>query len=227
MRNYQLIKLRPSGWLRVFQVNKVVKHFVLADLSLFSGWGLVAPIFSIFIIEDIPGANLVTVGAAAGIYWLVRAVIQLPIAIRLDKIKGEKDNFYALLLGLVLASLAAFAYTLIRSVEELYLTQVLQAIAFGFYAPAWLSIFNRHLDKERVAFDLSLDSTVLALASGVTGFLGGFMAETFGFRLIFLSASFFSLISAVIIFLVPEIILPRPKNPEAKIPLDHTPRSTP
>ena len=45
------------------RVNKVVKYFVLADLSLFAGWGFVAPLLSVFVIEEISGATLFTVGA--------------------------------------------------------------------------------------------------------------------------------------------------------------------
>ncbi len=223
---YNPVKLPLGGLFRTFAVNKVVRNFVLADLVLYLGWGLISPIFAVFIIQNIPGATLGTVGLAIGLYWLSRAIIQLPVALYLDKSDGEKDDFYVLLLGLILASLAAFSFNFVRTATELYAVEVIQALGFGFYAPAWSGIFNRHLDKERVAFDLSLDSTVLALASGVTALLGGLIAETMGFKLLFIIGGIFSLLAAVIIFLVPELILPKTKNPPLKLPLDHTPRTT-
>lgn len=223
---YGDLKLPVGGIFKTFRVNRVVRGFVLADLVLYSGWGLIAPVFSIFVIRKIPGANLETVGLAVGLYWLSRAVIQLPIALYLDKKSGEKDDFYALLLGLLLVSATAFALAFVRTAEELFLVMIMQAFAFGLYAPAWSGIFNRHLDKERIAFDLSLDSTVLALASGATALFGGFIAQSFGFTLLFLGAGVLSLVAALIIFLVPDVILPASKNP-IKLPLDHTPRTTP
>ena len=62
------------------QLNKLVKYFVLSDLLLLGGWGLIEPIFSIFIIDTVRGATLVTVGISAAIYWVLRSVIQLPLA---------------------------------------------------------------------------------------------------------------------------------------------------
>ncbi|MBI2592921.1 MAG: MFS transporter [Candidatus Colwellbacteria bacterium] len=227
MKDYHSQRFFSGDWLKAFKVNKVIRHFVLSDLVLFSGWGLINPIFSVFVIQNIPGATLVTVGIVSSIYWLIRALIQLPIAAFLDRTDGEKDDFYVLLSGLVLASIAAFSFTLVRSVPQLYLVQILHAIAFGLYAPAWSGIYNRHLDKGKISFDLSLDSTVLALASGITGFLGGIVAQAFGFQFIFVAASIMASVAAVIIFLAPDLVFPRAKHARPTSPLNHTPRTTP
>jgi len=79
------------------KVNNVVKYFVLSDLALMSGWGFISPLFSVFIIEKIAGATIATVGVATALYWVVRSVVQLPIADYLDKTEGERDDFYALI----------------------------------------------------------------------------------------------------------------------------------
>ena len=44
------------------KVGRVVKFFVLSDLFFLAGRGFVDPIFSIFIIQKVQGANLATVG---------------------------------------------------------------------------------------------------------------------------------------------------------------------
>lgn len=216
-----------SKLLNLLKVNRVVKYFVLSDLVLFSGWGLVSPVLSVFVIEGIKGATLFTVGVSTSIYWIARSIIQLPVANLLDKRKGERDDFNTLLLGLVLAAVAAFSFSLIESMRALYLVQVLHGIAFGLYTPAWSAIFSRHLDKARVAFDWSLDSAVLSFSSGVAGFLGGCLAGRFGFDVVFIGAAALSLLSAILIFSVPELILPRPKKLVPPVRLDHTPRTMP
>ena len=68
-----------------FQVGRFVKRFILADMALFAGWGLLDPVFSIFIIKEIPGATVVTVGISVAIYWLLKSAFQIPIALALDK----------------------------------------------------------------------------------------------------------------------------------------------
>jgi len=214
-----------KNFLETFRVNRIVRYFVLCDLILFSGWGLVSPIFSIFVIDGIEGASLFTVGVSASIYWMTRAFVQMPVANFIDKREGEKDDFNILISGLVLASISAFAFSIISTVPALYALQVFHGLAFGLYASSWSSVFSRHLDKSRIAFDWSLDSTMLAISSGVTGLLGGYVASQYGFDAVFLTASALSFVAAVLIFLVPDFVLPKPNKPSPGI-MDHTPRTT-
>ena len=193
-------------------MNRVVKYFVFADLALFTGWGFVAPVFSVFIIEEVVGATLVTVGISAALYWLARAVIQIPIAMTIDRMKGEKDDFYALILGLITISASAFLLVFIRTPLELYIVQIMQGAAFGAYSVSWVAIFSRHLDKERVAFDWSLDRATLSLAIATSSILGGVVASAFGFNTIFIASGVLSLASAVIVFFVPDLVVPRTKG---------------
>jgi DHA1 family quinolone resistance protein-like MFS transporter len=196
------------------KVSRIIKYFVLSDLFLLAGWGFIEPIFSVFIIEKIVGATLLTVGVAAAIYWILKSLLEIPIANILDKIPGEKDDFLALISGLLLASFSAFAFTWINQIWELYVVQIIHAIAFAFYLPSWSAIFSRHLDRERVSFDWSLDSTATGISAGITGFLSGLIAEKFGFSTIFIWAGFLSLISALILIFFSKITMPKPTHSE-------------
>ncbi|GEM_PF-107488 len=209
MINRRAFKFDMGWWSSFFKINKIVRRFVLADLFFFSGWGLIGPVLPIFIIEKISGATIVNVGTAIGIYWLVRAAIQLPVAIWLDKIvkvSGERKDYYVLVLGLIMASVTALSFIFVSNIEQLYFVQILQAISFGLYVPSWAGIFNRHLDGDRVAFDVSLDNTTLAFAYGVTAISSGIVAEIFGFQAIFIAASVLSMIAAIIILITPDVV---------------------
>lgn len=206
------------------KVGRLVKYFILCDLALLAGWGLIEPVFSVFIIEKIAGATLVTVGVAAAIYWLLKSVIQIPIAKHLDRTPGEKDDFYCLILGLIIASFSAFLFALVTQVWQLYIVQILHSIGFAFYAATWPAIFSRHLDKEKVSFDWALDSTAVSVSSGISGFLGGVIANWFGFQAVFILAAVFSAVSAVILIGAPDIILPPKTTPSEEVLIkDHTP----
>lgn len=207
------------------QVNRLVRYFILADLALFSGWGLIEPVFSVFIIEKIAGATLTSVGISAAIYWLVKSWVQLPAAQYLDKTEGEKDDFYALLISLVLAGITALSFILVTQLWQLYLVQLLHAVAFGLYSASWPAMFSRHLDKDKVSLDWSLDSSLLGLAAGVTGLIGGVVAEMFGYTILFFFAGLFSFVSALILFGAPDMIFPPKVKTSQPQPLikDHTP----
>jgi MFS family permease len=211
--------------IKSLRLNKVIRYFVLCDLFLFSGWGLLSPIMSVFVVQHIVGASLFNAGAAASLYWAARSVVQLPTANMLDKRKGEKDDFYVLIVGLLLASLAAFSFSLVKNIPELYIVMVIQGIAFGLYQPAWSGIFSRHLDEDRFAFDWSMDGVGLGIASMISGLTGGYLADTFGFNTVFYLAAFFSFVSAVIVFSVPKIIFPGKTKSNPTIIMDHTPKN--
>lgn len=206
-------------------VNQVIKTLVLSDLVLMAGWGFISPIFSVFIINKVAGATLATVGITTAIYWLIRSLIQLPIANFLDKRGGEKDDFYALIFSLILAGISAFGYIVVRTVPELYFFQIIQAIAFGIYTPAWSGIFSHHLDERRRSFDYSLDSTAVGISSGVAGLFGGVIAQYFGFQTIFILGGVLSLFAAFAIVTFPKFILPPKTSAPVEI-RDHKPPLT-
>lgn len=204
-------------------INRVVRYFILADLTFLAGWGLVDPILAIFVVDKIAGATLVTVGILAAIYWIVKSAIQIPIALYLDRNQGEKDDFYAIIIGLLIASLSLFSFMAASKVSHLYLIQLIKAIAFGLYVPAWAAITSRHLDKDKVAFEWAVSSTAVGLSMGLAGLISGWLAS-YGFNLVFLFGGFLSLASALILLLAPDLILPSQKASLSKILLkDHRP----
>lgn len=205
-------------------IGRFVRYFILADLFLLAGWGLIAPVFAIYVLEKIDGATLVTVGALAAIYWIPKSIIQVPVALFLDKTPGERDDFIFLVLALVLAGVSAFSFAFISKIWQLFTVEFIHGISFALYVPAWSGIFSRHLDSRHHALDFTLDSTAVGLASGTTGFLGGMMVTWFGFNTVFFIGAFFCFISAVIIFLVPEIVFPH-RTHRGVIIRDHTPKS--
>lgn len=204
------------------KVGRVVKYLVLSDLFLLLGWGFIDPIFSVFIVERIAGATLITVGVAAALYWILKSILQMPIANYLDKTLGEKDDFTALVGGLLLAGFSALSFAWIDNTWELYVVQCVHAVAFALYVPAWSSIFSRHLDKDRISFDWSLDSTVAGVAAGISGLLAGIIAAAWGFVAVFVLAGIFSLVAAFVLMAAPDLVLPK-ANKSVSQREDHTP----
>lgn len=206
-----------------FFIGKFVRYFILSDLFLLAGWGLISPLFSIYVLQRIQGATLVTVGILAAIYWLPKSLIQIPIALFLDKTPSERDDYLVLVSGLVLAGLTALSFAFIDKLWQLYATQLLQAFSFSLYVPAWSGMFSRHLDKGHHSLDYTLDSAVVGLASGLTGLGSGILVTWFGFNTIFFLGAVFCFLSAVIIFFVPHMIFPHRRH-RGIIVRDHTPK---
>ena len=67
------------------KINRLIRFFVISDLFFWSGWGFINPIIAIFIVNQIEGATVLTVGIASAIYWITKALFQMPVAVYLDK----------------------------------------------------------------------------------------------------------------------------------------------
>ena len=198
-------------------VGRLVKFFVFSDLFFAGGWGLVDPVFSVFIVAKIPGATLTEVGIATAIYWICRSILQIPISNYLDRTPGEKDDFMALIIGLILAGVSAIAFCFTKTIWEVYIAQAVHALGFALYFASWPTIFSRHLDKNRISFDWAFDSVATGVAAGVTGLLGGILAATIGYNAVFIFAGVLCFIASFVLMAVPDIILPKPLRTPAPI----------
>lgn len=185
------------------QINKVVKTLVMSDFVINSAFGLTAPVFAIFLINNIEGGNAQVAGFATAAYWLVKSILQLPIAKFLDETDGEKDDFYALFIGQTLASLSLFLYVFASLPWHVYAIESTLGVAMSFAVPAWYGIFTRHIDKEKTSFEWSLESVFsVGLATAGASALGGYLADNFGFQFLFIGSGILALIGALSIILV-------------------------
>ena len=192
-------------------INKVVKFLIASDVALSAGWGFIAPIFAILITEQIEGGNAAVAGFAVGMYWVVKSVVQPFLAKYLDGNHGEIDDFYFLVGGLFVSGLIPLGYLFITLPWQLYALEFIHAIAMACVIPTWSGIFTRHIDKGKEAFDWSIDSTALGFGAGIAGMLGGILVEAFGFEVVFLLVSAFSMLSVVILFPIRPLIVPKGK----------------
>lgn len=193
-------------------INKVVKLMVVTDFFVNSAFGSFGPVFAIFITGQIVGGSAKVAGFAASIYWIVKSAIQLPIARFLDKTDGEKDEFWAVFLGYFFSGLVPFAYNFITEPWQLYVTQGFLGVCMAFAVPAWYSIFTRHVDKWRISFEWSLESVfAVGLATAGATALGGYIADTFGFNVLFTAAGILATASSFLLWPLKKHLLPRSK----------------
>lgn len=179
-------------------VNKIIRVLVLGDIMFFSAFGLIGPIFAVFITNQIAGATVATVGFAATINLLVRALLQMPIARYIDRHKGEKDDFKFMVAGSTLISVVPFIYLLVVTPWHLYLAQVVLGIGGALANPGWFAIFTRHIDKNKEGTEWTLENVGVGLAAAGTAAIGGVLAQNFGFHNLFLIVGILSLIGLVV-----------------------------
>lgn len=175
----------------------VIEFFFAAAFGMFS------PVFAIFASGVIIGGSAKVAGFAMATFWAVKAVFQLPVARYLDKNKGEKDDFYAYLIGQILFSLGMFLYLLASTPMHVYLIQSLLGIAFAINVPAFYGVFSRHLDKNYESFEWSIYSVFsYSVAVAIAGAVSGIIVDAYGFPVLFTIVGIFFAFSAFLNFIL-------------------------
>jgi MFS family permease len=203
-------------------INKVIKTLIVSDFFLQSGWGLIGPIFAIFLTKQIQGGNLTMVGFIAASYWIVKSIIQPFIAHHLDKDHEEKDDFIFLVVGMFISNLIPLGYAFSSQPWHIFVLEFIRGLAMACVVPTWYAIFTRHIDRGREAFSWSLESTGIGFAAGIAGALGGILASFVGFKAVFVLVSIFGLISSASLLLIRNQIFQRdhfaPRVPPSEKP---------
>ena len=207
-------------------VNKVMQAYIYWDIVINSAWGLLGPVFAIFLLEKIAVGNVANGAKIAGFatlfYWITKSIVQLPIGRYLDKNHGEIDDFWFFVIGTIITGLVPFGFLFSYLSWHIYILQILHAIGMSMVVPSSYAIFIRHVDKGREAYESGLDNTLLGVGAGITGAIGGIMAGYIGFQLIFILTGFFTLLSVIFIFPVRKDMLPRTPHKIHEFPVTKT-----
>ena len=191
-----LEKQKKESYFTLKNINPVVRFLTISDIMILSGFGLISPIFAVFIVDIIKGGTLEVVGIASAVYLLTRSLIQIPAATMIDKIKGEKDDYWALQIGSLVFSFVPLFYLFISTPMELYFVQFFYGLASAFTYPAWLAIFTRHIDREHEGVEWGVYQTLVDLGGAASASVGGFLAYQFGFNLLFVLVSLISFVGS-------------------------------
>lgn len=179
--------------------NKVIKYLILSDLAFWTGWGLLNPVFAIFVVEKIQGGSVFVVGMASAVFWIVRSIARVPIGVLLDSRPSERDDYFVLVAGLLLTSLTPFGFVFAKTPLHIYLLQAVHGFGLAMSLAGWMAIFTRHIDKGRESTEWGLNATTLGLGIGVAGAVGGWAVTRFGFEPVFIVVGVLGILGALIL----------------------------
>ncbi len=184
-------------------INKIVRTLITADFFLNLGWGLLSPVFAIFILRNITMGNPLIAAEVAGFsalfYWIPKSLIEIPIGYFLDKKRGERDDFWFMVFGYFLMAFVPLGYMLSSAPWHIYLLQILYAFGMALALPSWLAIFTRHIDKGKEGLEWGMESTSIGAGAGIAGGLGGIIAGALGFGVLFVAVSVLNFVSVLIL----------------------------
>ena len=196
---------------KYFTINGFIKIMILSDFTLFSAFGLIAPIFAIFSATTLAGGTIFKAALGSTVFLLVKSILQIPISKAIDKNHGEIDDYWTAVIGTYIIALVPFLYFVINSIPQLYIVQVIYGIGGALAFPGWIAMYTRHLDHGHEGFEWSLYNTTISVAVAITAAIGGYLVQDYGFRSIFLLVGSLGLVGATILLLNKKKIIRHPR----------------
>lgn len=184
-----------------FSLNRILYVLIFSDFIVISAYGLLAPIFGIFLLERIAGSTLVIIGISEAIYLVTKSLIQVPLGIIIDKTPGQKIDFWLLFVGNLLMSLSLFAYIWVSLPIHIYLISFVYGIGGAFSYPAWTGLFTRNMVENKESFAWSFSTTFVELGRAGAAVLGAIIGEMLGFNSLFVVVGGLSLLGTFILFI--------------------------
>ncbi len=164
-------------------MNRKLLLLILSDVLILSSFGLLGPIFAIFITDNLEGGSIVAAGMATTIFLVVKSCAQLPLSKFIDQ---EKHKTRSLLLGTLLIITVPFIYIFAKHVNTIYIAQAVYGFGAALAYPAWFSLFTAYIDHKHKGFEYTLWSTAVGIGSALAAFFGAKIADILGFKTLFL-----------------------------------------
>lgn len=181
-------------------INPVVRFLIISDTILIGAAGLLGPIFALFIEDFIVGGNASVAGLAASIYLFTKSILQIPVAHFIDKVRGEKDDFWLMFICTILIAIIPLSYLVIHTPIQLYFVQFVLGLFTAFTFPTYMAIFTRHIDKEKEGTEWGVYFTLTDLTSAALAAIGGFLATAQGFPTLIFAVVLISVLGSLILW---------------------------
>ena len=180
-------------------VNRVIRHLVISDFIIQFAFGLLAPIFAVFVLRAIPGSSLRVIGTATAFYWIARVVSTVPLSRFMDKTDGERDEYYFSVVGSFIISSIPLFYLLINQVWHLYLIQFIYGLANSMAVPSWRILFTDHIDRGKTGFEWSLEDIAIGSSAALSAYVGSILADKFGFQFVLILLSILGYLGTMVL----------------------------
>ncbi len=182
--------------------NKAIHILLLTDGIVMLAGAMLGPIYAIFV-EEI-GGGLLDASFAGGIFALAAGITTLISGRYSDKIK---ENELIIVLGYIIMGIGFALYLIVRSIEALFLIQIVIGFGEAIYGPAFDAVYSKHLERKKSGFQWGSWEAMSYFTTATGAILGGIIVTRFGFDAVFVIMSFLCFGSALYLYFLPRCVL--------------------
>lgn len=195
------MKLRANApvqaWFR--EINTVIKILVVSDILILGAAAMLAPLFAIYVEKFIEGGDVVVVSISLAIFLICRSIAQIPTAMLIDRLKGERDDYVLLIVFSLVMSFIPLLYLVVKTPLQLYAVQLLMGLSTAITYPTFMAIFTRHIDNQKEGTEWGVYYTMTDLGSAALAVVGGYLTERYGFPTLIVAVTIISVLGSLML----------------------------
>lgn len=169
-----------------------LKILLLADAWATLALGLIGPIYAIFV-EEI-GGDILDASWAYFAFMLTTGIVMFLISKWEDRIKHKEKLVIA---GYFLTAIGCLSYIFVNNQLTLVLTQIILGFAEALCIPAFDALYSHFLDKNKETSQWGFEESLFYMVTAISSLLGGYVADFFGFKTLFVLMFIISIFSAI------------------------------
>lgn len=198
MSREHFIAHNPSHFLKT---DPIVKTFIISECFFCAASNLITPLFAVFVVENVYQGSIELAASGFSTYLISRVVFEL-ITGSLWAKGSDRKKMVLVTIGFLITSAAYLGFCYSQNITQIFLFYIVLGAGIGIATPTKNSLFSMHLDKNKEATEWSIADATAAICMALATALGGFIAASYGFRVLFVLAAWVNLIAIVPYFLI-------------------------
>lgn len=165
---------------------------------------MLVPIYALFVQKV--GGSALSAGLTAGALAFASAFSALLSGKLIDRYQPSTTKYF-LVTGWCLIALSALLYVFVKNVAMLFAVQIFAGFVKTISAPAFDTLYARHLDKESTGQEYGLWEASFFITAGIGSVLGGILVTVYGFNGVFYGMALLAFIAACYVGFLPKAVL--------------------
>lgn len=159
------------------RLNKVVIYLTLSDVFTWGSFMIISALTGLYLAQKLGHNAIQYVGIGTAIYFLTRAISQIPLGRITDKYKNDKDEILILFVGILLMGIPYIFYPHISSPYHYYLLQFIFGLGVALNVTNWRKLFALNVDGGREGRQYAFYETIVSACTAIISIVGGIIAN--------------------------------------------------
>jgi MFS family permease len=158
-------------------INRVIIYLSLSDVFSWGPFTIVSMLAGLYLASKLGDDIVKFVGIGTSIYFLTRALLQVPIGLITDRFKHDKDEILILFVGVLLMGVPFLFYPYIQYAYQYFILQFVFGFGVSLNVTNWRKLFALNLDTGREGIHYGIYEMIMSLSIAILSALGGIIAN--------------------------------------------------